>query len=262
MKEKLTVVKIGGQVIDEEQALDLFLESFSRLEGHKILVHGGGKMASALAEQMNIPQQMLNGRRVTDEASLKIITMVYAGWINKNIVARLQARHCDAVGLSGADGNLIQAHKRPVKEVDFGFVGDIDKVHTDLLCSFLDRGNSLVIAPLTHDGKGSLLNTNADSVANSIAVALADRYAVQLVYCFEKPGVLKDSTDESSCIRSIDKPGALKMEQEGTIHSGMLPKIHNALQALDAGVHKVVIGKWDKLEELVSGVSGTQIQEG
>ena len=261
MKKTITVVKIGGQVIDDEQALGLFLQRFASLEGLKILVHGGGKMATALAEQMQLPQQLLNGRRVTDAATLKLITMVYAGWINKNIVARLQALDCDALGLSGADGNLVRAHKRPVQEVDFGFVGDIDAVNTGLLCAALDRGNSLVVAPLTHDGQGSLLNTNADSVANSIAVALTEHYTVQLVYCFEKEGVLRDSTDEASCIRRISRQEALGLEQEGIIHSGMLPKIHNALQALEEGVHKVLIGKWDKLQELVRGVSGTQIQD-
>lgn len=261
MKETITVVKVGGQVIDDEQVLDLFLQCFASLDGPKILVHGGGKTATALAEQMKVPQQMLNGRRVTDAATLKIITMVYAGWINKHIVTRLQAKGCDALGLSGADGNLLQAQKRPVQEVDFGFVGDIEAVNTDLLSSLLDRGNSLVIAPITHDGDGGLLNTNADSVANSIAVALATHYSVQLVYCFEKPGVLKDKANEASSIRSINRAEALKLEQEGILHSGMLPKIHNALQALEEGVHEVVIGKWDCLPDLVRGASGTQIRQ-
>lgn len=261
MKERIIVVKIGGNVIDDEKALDLFLYHFSRLEGHKILVHGGGKLATTLAGQMNVPQQMLNGRRVTDEATLKIVTMVYAGWINKSIVARLQALGCDALGLSGADGNLLRAHKRLVNDVDFGFVGDVDTVHTDFLRSCLDRGNSIILAPVTHDGAGGLLNTNADSIANSIAVALTGRYEVQLIYCFEKAGILLDIADETSCIRSINRKDAQVLEQEGSIHSGMLPKIQNALQAVDDGVQKVVIGKWDRLQELVNGLSGTQIQQ-
>lgn len=260
MKEEIAIVKIGGNVIDDEPSLDLFLKQFSLLKMPKILVHGGGKLATEMAAQMNVPQQLVGGRRITDAATLKIITMVYAGWINKNIVAKLQAESCNAIGFSGADGNLVQAHKRTATEIDYGFVGDVDSVNAELLCDCLEEKYSVVVAPLTHDGQGHLLNTNADTIAQSIAVALADKYEVTLVYCFEKSGLLADVENEHSCIRTIGKATVASMEKEGIIHTGMLPKIHNALQAIEAGVKKVYIGKWSELPEIINEKAGTKIQ--
>lgn len=259
MKEQLTVIKIGGNVIDDETSLQQFLQQFAALPGLKILVHGGGKLASSLAEQMQVPQQMIEGRRITDEATLKIVTMVYAGYINKKIVARLQAEDCAAIGLSGADGNLIQAHKRVNAQYDYGFAGDVDAVNATLATQLLQAGYALVVAPITHDKAGQLLNTNADTIAQEIAQALSTAYIVQLIYCFEKNGVLKDIEDENSRVATINKTTFATLKAAGIIYAGMLPKLENAFRALDKGVQQVTIGKWDVLQQLVSGHNGTTI---
>ena len=207
--DTLYVIKIGGNIIDNEEKLASFLKDFATVKGKKILVHGGGKLATRLAETMNIPQQMVEGRRITDADTLKIVTMVYAGYINKNIVAQLQAEGVNSLGLSGADGNVIQAHKRSHPTIDYGFAGDIDNVNTALLQSLLDQDVALVMAPITHDKKGQLLNTNADTIAQELAKALSSLYRVHLIYSFEKSGVLSNAEDESSLIRQI-KPDSYK----------------------------------------------------
>jgi len=202
--DNLFVIKIGGNIIDDEGKLSSFLKDFALIKGRKILIHGGGKLATNIAEQLNIPQQIIEGRRITDAETLKVITMVYAGYINKNIVALLQANNCNAVGLSGADGNLIVAHKRDHLTIDYGFAGDIDKVNNEWLRKLLENDFTPVISPVTHDKKGQLLNTNADTIAQEIAKSITDQYKVTLIYCFEKKGVLKNPDDESSVIEKIN----------------------------------------------------------
>jgi len=258
--ENLYVIKIGGNIVDNPALLTSCLQAFAQVKGHAILVHGGGKLATSLASSMGVEQKMVEGRRITDEATLKIVTMVYAGYINKNIVAVLQAAGVDAVGLSGADGNLIQAHKRINAAIDFGFVGDIDAVNTNLLIELLSKNRRLVIAPITHDGKGQLLNTNADTIAQSIATALAASYRVHLIYGFEKEGVLKDTEDSSSVILRMDRSMYDSLKVQKIIVDGMIPKIDNAYQALENGVQSVIIGKAEKLNELINGKAGTTIQ--
>jgi acetylglutamate kinase len=257
--ESLYVIKIGGSIVDNSALLTTCLQAFAQVKGQAILVHGGGKMATSMAKSLGVEQTMIEGRRITDEASLKIVTMVYAGYINKNIVAQLQALGVPAMGLSGADGNLIQAHKRKHASIDYGFVGDIDMVNTHLLLQLLSTNTKLVVAPITHDGKGQLLNTNADTIAQSLATALATKYNVHLIYGFEKEGVLKDINDPSSVIARMDKPiyGALKDQK--LIFEGMIPKIDNAFEALDNGVASVIIGKAEKMNELINGTAGTTI---
>jgi acetylglutamate kinase len=261
---KLTVIKIGGNIIDDEIKLSSFLKNFASIKGKKILVHGGGKLATKLAEQLNIPQQLIDGRRITDEETLKIVTMVYAGYINKNIVAQLQANGQKAIGICGADGNAILAHKRlsnsPLGDegIDYGFVGDIDKINIELFNSLLEQ-NSLVVAPITHDGQGQLLNTNADTIAQEIAKALSNYYSVQLIYSFEKSGVLLDTNDEATVIKHIDPLSYKNLKESGAIFAGMIPKLDNAFTALNNGVEKVIIGKAEQLQELISGQSGTII---
>jgi acetylglutamate kinase len=235
------------------------LQAFSKVKGQAILVHGGGKMATSMAQSMGVEQTLIDGRRVTDEASLKIVTMVYAGYINKNIVAQLQALGVPAMGLSGVDGNLIQAHKRKHDSIDYGFVGDIDMVNTDLLIQLLSTNAKLVVAPITHDGKGHLLNTNADTIAQSLATALATKYNVHLIYGFEKEGVLKDIHDPSSVIARMDKSLYGTLKDQKIIFEGMIPKIDNAYEALDNGVQSVIIGKAEKMNELINGMAGTTI---
>jgi len=259
MKKQVSVIKIGGNVIDQQGDLRAFLTAFARLEDYKMLVHGGGKLATAMASQLNIPQQIIDGRRITDEATLKIVTMVYAGYINKSVVAALQALNCNAIGLSGADGRLIRSHRRQHATLDYGFAGDVDEVNKVLLLQLFQAGYIPVIAPITADKEGQLLNTNADTIAQEIAQCLGNDFEVQLIYCFEKAGVLTDINDESSVIPCIDKTSFEQLKENGTIHTGMLPKLHNAFSALEKGVHKVVLGKWNALESLVSGHTGTSI---
>lgn len=260
-KPLLTIIKIGGAVIDREEELHAFLESFALQEGPVLLVHGGGKIATELAVRMGLPQQMVAGRRVTDKETLKLVTMVYAGYINKQIVARLQAAGCAAIGLCGADGNLVLARKREVKgTVDYGFAGDVVGVNKTLLQQLLAGERIPVIAPITHDGAGQLLNTNADTIAQEIARAMSDTYTIRLIYCFEKEGVLRDIADETSVLPLLRKGEVEGLIAEGTIAGGMVPKIHNALQALDKGVGEVIIGKATRLPELLGGMAGTSIK--
>ena len=257
--ESLYVIKIGGNIVDNPVLLTTCLQSFAKVKGQVILVHGGGKMATSIAQSMGVQQTMIEGRRITDEASLKIVTMVYAGYINKNIVAQLQALGINAMGLSGVDGNLIQAHKRTHDSIDYGFVGDIDAVNTNLLLQLLSTNTKLVVAPITHDGKGQLLNTNADTIAQSLATALASSYKVHLIYGFEKEGVLKDINDPRSVIAHISRPLYATLKDQKLIFEGMIPKIDNAYAALDNGVQSVIIGKAEKMNELMNGTAGTTI---
>lgn len=256
---KLTVIKIGGHIIDDEKNLSSFLKGFASIEGRKILVHGGGKLATKLAEQLNIPQQLVDGRRITDAETLKIVTMVYAGYINKNIVAQLQAAGENAMGICGADGNAILAHKRINAALDYGFAGDIDDVNTSLFRDLLEQEISIVVAPITHDAKGQLLNTNADTIAQEIAKALSKTYSVQLIYSFEKTGVLRDADNDETLIKEINPVSYKELKTSGAIFAGMIPKLDNAFAALDNGVDKVIIGKAENLQQLVSGEAGTCI---
>ncbi len=240
--DKLSVVKIGGNVIENRGALAAFLNDFAALEGSKIIVHGGGKEATLMAQQLGIPVQMIDGRRVTDAATLDLITMVYGGKINKTIVAQLQALGCNALGFTGADGNSITALKRSPQPVDFGFVGDVSKVETALLKVLFQQGITPVFCAITHDGAGQLLNTNADTVAASLAKALATDFEVQLMYCFEKKGVLENVEDDASVLPKINAELYEKLKRENKIHSGMLPKLHNCFDALQQGVKHVFIG--------------------
>lgn len=261
----LTVIKIGGNIVDDELKLSTFLKDFTSVEGKKILVHGGGKLATRLAEQLHIPQQLVEGRRITDAETLKIVTMVYAGHINKNIVAQLQAAGESAIGICGADANAILAHKRLStsalgdNKVDYGYVGDIDKVNVSLFSGLMESGYSVVVAPITHDAKGQLLNTNADTIAQEIAKALSEIYAVQLIYSFEKAGVLLDANNDESLIKEIDSASYKQLKESGAIFAGMIPKLDNAFSALHNGVEKVIIGKADNLLQLISGETGTSI---
>ncbi|NCI47650.1 acetylglutamate kinase [Sediminibacterium soli] len=259
--ETLYIIKIGGNIIDREEALHAFLASFASLPGKKILVHGGGKLATQLAQKMGVEQQMVDGRRITDAETLRIVTMVYAGYINKNIVARLQANGANAIGLSGADANLIRAHKRQHPSIDYGFVGDIDTVNEKFLRSVLEQDLVVVAAPITHDGNGILLNTNADTIAQEIAKAMSTSYRVQLIYSFEKKGVLLDVEDDNSVVSRIDPDAYAALKQQQRIFAGMIPKLDNAFSALQNGVDKVIIGKAEELHELIAGTTGTTITQ-
>ncbi len=255
-REILTVVKVGGAVVEDARHLRLLLDSFAAIPGRKILVHGGGRKATEIAAALGIESKMMNGRRITDEAMLEIATMVYGGLINKNVVASLQERGVNALGLTGADMNVIRSHKRPVKDgVNFGFVGDIDKVDVENLCRLLKMRVTPVMAPLTHDGRGQLLNTNADSIASETAKALAAYFDVTLTFTFEKNGVLRNPDDAESVIPVITHADFDKYKADGTISGGMIPKIENALSAIDAGVSRVIITK----AEAVGGKHGTVI---
>lgn len=258
--ESLHVIKIGGNIVDDPALLTRCLEAFATIKGHAILVHGGGKLATSLANDMGVKQTMIEGRRVTDAATLKIVTMVYAGAINKNIVAQLQAIGVNAIGLTGTDGNLIQAHKRIHDNIDYGFVGDVDSVNMDLIITLLSSQMKLVIAPITHDGQGQLLNTNADTIAQSIAVAMATQYNVHLIYGFEKEGVLLDMNNPNSVIAKMDQSSYIKLKADKVIFEGMVPKIDNAYLALAGGVQSVVIGKAEKMDKLMNGSAGTTIK--
>ena len=248
--QTLKVIKIGGNIIDDEQALDNFLEDFSKIKGPKILVHGGGKLATKLANQMGIEVKMTNGRRITDLDTLDIITMVYAGKINKNIVAKLQAKQCNAIGFSGADGNAIVSEKRPVKDIDYGFVGDVLKVNTDILEVLLNNQVTPVFCAITHDENGQLFNTNADTIASELAIGFAKKFKTELYYCFEKNGVLQNVNDDDSVIENINSENYKTLINEGIIADGMLPKLNNCFHAITHNVHKVCIGKPEMLFNL------------
>lgn len=245
--EQLTIVKVGGAVVEDEARLSSLLASFVRIEGKKILVHGGGRSATALAAQLGVDAVMVEGRRVTDEAMLRVVTMVYGGLVNKRLVARLQGLGVNAAGLTGADMNVIRSHRRPAGVVDYGFVGDVDCVDAAALLSLLSAGVTPVLAPLTHDGRGTLLNTNADTIAAETAAALARSLTVRLVYTFEKPGVLRDVNDEGSVIRHIMREDFSRLKASGVIDGGMLPKIENSLRSVERGVSRVLITSVDDL---------------
>ncbi|HEY8928955.1 MAG TPA: acetylglutamate kinase [Mucilaginibacter sp.] len=249
---KLYIIKIGGNVIDNSENLYNFLKDFSALKGYKILVHGGGKVATELQKTLGIEPKMIDGRRITDIETLRVVTMVYGGLINKNIVAQLQRFGSNAIGLTGADGDFIRAKKRPVKTIDYGFVGDLDdnSINPQNLKSLMDAGFIPVFCALTHDGDGQLLNTNADTIASALAIALSELYETTLIYCFEKKGVLKDINDESSLISEINPRKYEGLKQEQIIHSGMLPKLDNAFAAIACGVSGVIIGHSDDLGKL------------
>jgi len=250
--QALHIIKIGGNVIDNSENLHRFLKDFTALDGVKILVHGGGKVATQVSESMGVEARMIDGRRITDIETLRIVTMVYGGLVNKNIVAQLQRYGNNAIGLTGADGNFIRAKKRPVKTIDYGFVGDIDdtSIYPANISKLLNAGFTPVFCALTHDGEGQLLNTNADTIASALAVALSPLFETTLVYCFEKKGVLQDINDDDSLIRDIDPERYEQLKKDQIIHSGMLPKMNNAFTAISCGVKAVIIGHSDDLGQL------------
>lgn len=257
MKEQLTVVKVGGGIVEEELSLRQLLVAFSAISGHKVLVHGGGRSATRTAERLGIESHMVNGRRITDEAMLDVVTMVYGGLVNKNIVARLQACGVNALGLTGADMNVIRSRKRPVKDIDYGFVGDVEAADGALLGHLIRQGIVPVMAPLTHDGAGHILNTNADTIAGETAKALAPFFEVTLMFCFEKKGVLRNAEDEDSVIPHINEADFRRYVADGTIQGGMIPKLENSFDALRAGVSKVIITQ----ATAIDGHSGTTIEK-
>ena len=248
-KPTLQVVKIGGNVIDNPTALASFLQDFASLKGPKLLVHGGGKIATQMATSMGIESQMIEGRRVTDEASLRIVTMVYAGYINKSIVAELQALSCNALGLTGPDGRIVLSQKRAAKPIDYGFVGDIVSVNAESLAGLIAAGFSPIFAPITADAAGQLLNTNADTMAQALAIALSSTYDVTLTYCFEKKGVLLDPSDDDSVISSINPASFIDLKEKGIVSAGMIPKLENSLKAISAGVSVVRLCHADNLQK-------------
>lgn len=265
---KLTLVKVGGGIVENETSLNGLLDKFAKIEGLKVLVHGGGRSATKIAEQLGIAQTMIGGRRITDAETLKVVTMVYAGLVNKNIVAQLQARGINALGLTGADMNVIQSHKRPLKkvkmddgtvqEVDYGFVGDIDQVNADLLSDLIAKGVVPVLSPIGHDTHGSLLNTNADTIAAETAKALAKHFDVTLMFCFEKKGVLRNPDDDDSVIPSITSKEFPQLVEQGIVSGGMLPKLENSFDAINAGVSKVVITLADAIDDPQAGTQLTK----
>ena len=267
-KPILYIIKVGGHLIDNAPQLQDFLERFATLTAigkktdpsYTILVHGGGKLATQLSEKLAIAPQIIEGRRITDTETLKIVTMVYAGYINKNIVAQLQSLQCNALGLSGADGNTVLAHKRQHPSIDYGWVGDIEEVNTPFLEQLLLNGTVPVLAPITHDKKGQLLNTNADTLAQAIAVSLSKSFSTRLVYSFEKEGVLENADNENAVIPTINPTLYEQLKKNGQVHSGMIPKLDNAFKALQEGVEQVIIGKAEKLQQLTEGKAGTTLK--
>ena len=247
--EKLSIVKIGGNIIEDEASLTAFLKLFSNLEGKKILVHGGGKRATAMATKIGIASKMVNGRRITDAETLEVITMVYGGLVNKNIVAKLQALQIDAIGLTGADVNSIKSKKRPIREIDYGFVGDVKEVASNSIDTLIQADFTPVFCAITHDGKGQLLNTNADTIASQIAIGMSKIYKTSVYYCFELNGVLKDFNDKKSVIKCINFETYQQLLKEGVITDGMIPKLDNCFDALNKGVHKVYIGNTAMFKE-------------
>lgn len=264
--EKLTIVKVGGAVVEDPEQLAALLENFSAIEGKKVLVHGGGRRATKVAAQLGIESHMVGGRRITDAEMLSVVTMVYGGLVNKNLVAQLQAKGVNALGLTGADMDVIRSHKRPLKKVkmddgteqmvDFGFVGDVDRADGDRFAQLLNSGVTPVVAPLTHDGAGSILNTNADTMASTVAKALAQHFDVTLIFSFEKKGVLSNPDDDDSVIPEITRESYNKYVEDGVISGGMMPKVENALEAVEAGVKRVII----TLATAIDGEHGTVIR--
>lgn len=255
MKEKITIIKVGGKIVEEQDSLAALLDRFSAIEGNKVLIHGGGRSATRMAERLGIESRMVNGRRITDSDTLQVVTMVYGGLVNKTIVAQLQARGVNALGLTGADCNIIKAHKRPVGEVDYGFVGDVDKADGLMLSHLIEQGIVPIVAPLTHDGNGNLLNTNADTMAAETAKALSAHYDTRLIYCFEFPGVMRDPDDADSLIPTITRESYRTLLADGIVSGGMVPKIDNAFNAIDNGVGEVIITRADAID----GIQGTHI---
>ena len=252
----LVVVKVGGAVVEDEEKLNSLLENFSAIKVRKVLVHGGGRRATKIASALGIESHMVNGRRITDADMLEVVTMVYGGLVNKGLVARLQAHNINAIGLTGADMDVIRSHRRPVKDgVDYGFVGDVDRVDAEELKTLIENGITPVMAPLTHDGKGNVLNTNADTIASETAKALAKYYDVTLIYSFEKKGVLSNPDDDDSVIPTINRATFEDYVAKGTIAGGMIPKLENALSAVDEGVSRVII----TLATAIDGKHGTVI---
>lgn len=255
--EKLTVIKVGGKIVEETESLQQLLTDFCSIPGYKVLVHGGGRSATKIAADLGIESHMVNGRRITDSDMLKVVTMVYGGLVNKNIVASLQARGVNALGLTGADLNVLRSDKRPIKDgIDYGFVGDVKEANSDILAKLIADGIVPVMAPLTHDGQGNMLNTNADTIAQETAKALSKHFDVTLIYSFEKKGVLRDADDDDSVIPHITREEFQAYVADGTVQGGMIPKLENAFQALDAGVKKVII----TLATAIDGNSGTIIE--
>ena len=256
MKQKLTIVKVGGAVVEDETQLTQLLKDFSAISGRKVLIHGGGRRATQVAASLGIESKMVGGRRITDADMLSVVTMVYGGLVNKNLVARLQANGVNALGLTGADIDVIRSHKRPLKDgIDFGFVGDVDRADGQMLSRLIEASITPVMAPLTHDGQGNILNTNADTIASETAKALAPFYDVTLIYSFEKKGVLSNPDDDNSVIPTITRADFERYKADGTISGGMLPKIENALSAIEKGVNRVII----TLATAIDGNSGTII---
>nr|WP_293569079.1 acetylglutamate kinase [Prevotella sp.] len=255
--EKVTIVKVGGAIVEDNEQLAQLLTDFAAIPGKKVLVHGGGRRATKVAATLGIESKMVNGRRITDAQMLEVVTMVYGGLVNKNLVAKLQAKGVNALGLTGADMDVIHSHKRPVKDgVDFGYVGDVERANGKMLQTLIQEGITPVMAPLTHDGNGNILNTNADTIASETAKALAPYYDVTLIYCFEKKGVLSNPDDDNSVIPVITRSDFEKYQADGTIGGGMIPKIENALAAVDAGVKEVII----TLATAIDGKQGTVIK--
>lgn len=255
--EKITIVKVGGAVVEDEAQLTQLLKDFAAIEGKKVLVHGGGRRATKVATALGIESKMVNGRRITDADMLEVVTMVYGGLVNKNLVARLQAAGVNALGLTGADIDVIRSHKRPIKDgIDFGFVGDVEKANGQMLHTLINAGITPVMAPLTHDGQGHILNTNADTIAGETAKALAPYYDVTLIYSFEKKGVLSNPDDDNSVISEITREDFERYKADGTVAGGMIPKLDNAFDAIDAGVKRVII----TLATAIDGQHGTVIR--
>lgn len=255
--EKITIVKVGGAVVEDETQLTQLLKDFAAIEGKKVLVHGGGRRATKVAAALGIESKMVNGRRITDADMLEVVTMVYGGLVNKNLVARLQAAGVNALGLTGADIDVIRSHKRPIKDgIDFGFVGDVEKANGQMLHTLINAGITPVMAPLTHDGQGHILNTNADTIAGETAKALASYYDVTLIYSFEKKGVLSNPDDDNSVISEITREDFERYKADGTVAGGMIPKLDNAFDAIDAGVKRVII----TLATAIDGQHGTVIR--
>jgi acetylglutamate kinase len=259
--DELIVIKIGGEVIDDQEKLARALSGFAGLEGHKILVHGGGKIADQVLENLNIEKHVVDGRRITDLESLKVVQMVYAGLVNKNIVAKLQSFKCLALGLSGADVNCILAEKRPVKEIDYGYVGDVTEVNSSILKTFINQGITPVICSLTHDGDGQILNTNADTIATEVAISMTKYYRMSLIYCFGHSGVLTNIDDEKSIIYELHPGYYQQLKAAGKIYEGMIPKLDNAFRALGHGVNKVFITHFNSLKDLseIENIAATRI---
>ncbi|HEY8916146.1 MULTISPECIES: acetylglutamate kinase [unclassified Chitinophaga] len=258
----LFVIKVGGNVIDNPALLQSFLEDFAAIKGPKILIHGGGKIATRIGDQLGIESNYVNGRRITDAATIDVVTMVYGGLVNKQLVAKLQAVGCNAIGMTGADANVIPAVKRPVKEIDYGFVGDINTANLNVgpLKAMLDAGLTPVFAPLTHDAHGQMLNTNADTIASSLAIALSAHYEVRLIYCFEKKGVLRDAQDDNAVINLINRSIYAELLEQKVLTDGILPKLENAFSAIESGVKEVLIGHAADVRSNTTGtVAGTLI---